>query len=649
MPAAPITFGPFSLDVAQRTLARDGQVVALPPKAFDLLVVLVESAGEVVAKDELMRRLWPDTFVEDGNLPVAVFTLRKALGELGETFVQTVPRRGYRFVGPVLRAEVPAQAPAASPAAPTEPSPSRPDQGPAPAAPPGPAADGPSAPPAAARSGSLGWGLVAAALLAGIVLLGVGYARRSAATPATAAVRSMAVLPFAVVDAGDGDEFVGQGLAADVAERLRTITSLAARPPSSSLKYGTDRAAAVDAGRALRADVVVTGTIRRTAHQVRITAEATRVADGARVWQLAADREDQAWLQAAGAVATDVAAALVPDLGADARLALSQALSVNEAAYRAYLEGLALGAQLTLRDVEAAAERFERAIAADPGFARAHAALAVHALLPTSAVPTPARLARAKAAARAALALDPGLAAAHAALGFIGALADHEWEAAGDALRHAVALAPTDPEVRLWYALHLGALARHDAAIQEADRALELDPTGARANFYRGFLLLMARRYDEAINQFRQTPLELGVVTQQVALGLAVAGAKRERFEQATRTLERIFTRAPSPQARVHLAFVKAEAGDRAAAARLLRAALAPPAPARTPRVMMAAAQACLGETDAAFENLFKAEEDGDLRIVFAGVDPTLDCARGDARFAALLAHLGLAHAAVRR
>ncbi|MEQ1730716.1 MAG: winged helix-turn-helix domain-containing protein [Vicinamibacterales bacterium] len=604
-PTPPAHFGPFVLDLDARALHRNGQPVALPPKAMELLVVLVQSAGTLVTKDDLMRRVWPDTFVEEGNLPVTVFTLRKALGDDGEQFIRTVPRRGYCFVGEIR------------------------DTRPAP-------------PAESARPRRLAVGALVAGLT--IALAGLGYAWSRSAPPPAGSIRSVAVLPFTLVDIDAANEYQGPGVAADVIARLTALPTVVVRPMSSSLKYGGE-GAAVEAGRALRADAVVTGTLRQMGGALRVSAQLTRVSDGARLWSLPASQELVPLLKASGLVADGIAATLVADLTTTAHATFVTPETASEEAYRSYLQGLALGSQMTAREVGTAVERFERAVAADPQFAAAHTALATYSLLPASTSPTPARIARARSAAEQALALQPDAAPAHAARAMALAIGEWKWDAAGDEFRQAIAARPNDPEHRLWHSLYLSALSRHDEAIKEVGLALELDPTGPRVNFYRGFLLLMARRYDDAISQFRQTPLELGVVTQQVAFGVAVANAKKARFDQARAALERIITRAPSPQARAHSAFVLAESGDRTQGEASLKAVLGDldQAGGRTPRVMIAATQACLGQMASAFESLEQAPVQGDSRIAFVNVDPALDCARTDPRFPELLERFGLA------
>jgi DNA-binding winged helix-turn-helix (wHTH) protein/Tfp pilus assembly protein PilF/TolB-like protein len=617
-----VEFGPFRLDVDNRILRRDGQLVALPPKAADLLAVLVAASGTVVSKDELLRRVWPDTFVEEGNLPVTIFALRKALGDDGERYIKTIPRRGYCFVADVRR---------------LDPAPDTPSDGPPPAAPPLPDATiadaGPSAP---------AWPRVAA-ILAGLAVvfagLGLGYRWFRSGPPAMATrVTSVAVLPFSVVDVGAADEYLGAGLAGDVVARLTDVPQLNVRPISSSLKYAGLGQDAIDAGRALRTDAVVTGSIRAVGSAFHVSAQMTRVSDGARLWSLPV--EDARLVDVGGIIADGVASGV--GLSDTSRAGLTRVRTASIDAYRLYLRGLSLGTQLTAREMAAALGRLEEAVAADPQYADAYAALATFAMLPVTPASTKEKVARARAAATRALELDERLGQAHASLAAALVWGDGNWDAAGPEFLRAIALRPNDPEVRLWHSIYLTALGRHDAALEEMRLALELDPTSPRLNLNRGMLLLMARRYDEAVAQFRRTPLEIGVVNQQVYFGIGVAHAKQARHDLAQAALRRATTRADEAQIGVYLAFVLAESGDRDGAARELERSLGELQGARAMRTMIGAAQACIGRMDEALGQLERAHAEGDTRILFANVDPVLDCARSDPRFAAFVRRLGL-------
>lgn len=616
-----VEFGPFRLDRSARVLSREGEEIPLPPKAMDLLLVLVEAPGTLLTKADLMERVWPDTFVEEGNLPVTVFALRKALGDEGSAYVRTVPRHGYSFVASVTTRDD-----AGGPS--SEPEPVRTQ----------PVAD-------AAREirvarQTVAWKYIAAAVAAAaLLLLSVPFIRTQSAVRADTPVQSVAVLPFTFNGADASDELLGAGLAGDISARLATLPQLVVRPLASTLKYDGSQSAALS--EALHVDAVLTGSLRPDGNALRLSAELVRVSDGARLWTLSASREERTLLDTAGRVANAVAAIAVPGLDDSLRVHVSKRLSDSEEAYRLYLAGLAVGSQMTPRAVAEATSRLEQAVEIDPSFAVAHAQLAALSLLPLSGAATTARVTSAREAAQRALRLDASLGLAHGVIGVATLLSSWDWVSAGDEFSRGLALTPHDSELRLWHAIYLSALSRHDDALREVDEALALDPTSPRSHYYRGMMLLMARRYDEAIAQFRLTPLELGIV-QQVYYGVGIANAKKTRYDLGHASLDRVGTRIDNAQLKAHQAFVLAESGDRPAAAAMLQSARTIDDGLRTPYTMFAAAEACIGEMDAAFAHLAQARDTGETRIVFANVDPILDCARSDPRFSSFLKSMRL-------
>jgi DNA-binding winged helix-turn-helix (wHTH) protein/TolB-like protein/Tfp pilus assembly protein PilF len=599
-------FGPFRLDPVGRVLRRDGALVPLPPKAVDLLVALVESAGEVVSKDDLMKRVWPDTFVEEGNLSVNIFTLRKTLGD--ET-IRTIPKRGYSFVAPVTRAG-PGVAAADEAAAP--------------------------APPTGARVSSSRLALVA--LLSGIIVVfTLSYVPTTREGPLTlpGRIQTVAVLPFSYAGLDPADEYLGPGFASAVANALAQQTQLIVRPMASTLKYGGAAQDPVEAGRGLSVAAVLRGSLRRDANQVHLDAELVRVDDGARLWDASLADGVAALPALERTVADAVAGALEPAVaGEPARR--SRPRTVDPDAYLAYLKGLDASQFMTPRDVEAAVDAFARAADGDDSFADAYSALGAFLTLPLNVQPTMAKYERGVAAARRALELDDRLPEPHLVLGRAAVVYEWDWAGAEREFRQAIALAPYDAEAHFWSALLFGATGRHEEALAEIRFAQQIDPSSPRISLYAGMLLLMARRYDEAIAQFRKTPIETGVTSQQNSLGMAVAQVKNGRVDEALATLDRLAGVGRPVQTlpwNAHRAWVLAAAGRAAEAQPIFATIEQSPDRLRPQHAVIAAAYACAGRMDLAFDRLDRAIEERDSRVIFLNVDPMLDCARSDPRF----------------
>lgn len=624
------SFGPYRLDAEKRVLlrsgARDGEIVPLPPKAVEVLLVLVESAGQLVEKGELISRVWPDTFVEEGNLSVNIFTLRKALGAPqgvdgdGE-YIKTIPRRGYAFVAQVTHNATGEVGPEVPPSV--------------------------LRPPAVIeRSGNTASFRTLVGLLL-IVIVGlsslsyVGTTRRGSVVVPDG-TQALAVLPFATSGGDPGDEHLGPGLASAVASRLVYLQKVIVRPVSSTLKYGDASQDPIEAGRALQVDAVLHGTLRRTGDSVHASATLVRVADGTRLWNWSTTTTMQELAQLQVVITDNVAQTLQPAATESERAAVTRSPGASPEAYEAYLRARSAGSQMSVRDVEQAIVDFTRATDLSPDYADGFSGLAAFLALPMNTAPTAEKYARGEAAARRALALNDTLSEPHTVLGRVAVVQRWDWPAAEREFKEAIARAPYDPEPHFWYALLFSANGRHDDALSEIRFALEADPTSPRANLYYGTLLLMARRYDDAIAQLKKSPIEMGVTNLQVYLTMAVAQARKGRLDQALATLDRASGRAPAlPQWMAHRAYILA-AANRPAEADALMVSLKESDSVRPIHTLMAGALACRGRMDEAMARLEQAYEERDSRIIFMAVDPILDCARRDTRFVALQAKMGL-------
>lgn len=633
-----LRFDTCEFDAAARVVRRDGVPIALPPKAFDLLAVLLEHRGHVVDKATLMARLWPDTFVEEGNLPVTVHALRKALGDAGDAYIRTVPRRGYCFTASVSVIEA-----TAAPGGATErPSGFAPGPG---EQPPTGATHSPEIADRAARPphGHAHWWTGAAALVAASLLAAVWIVPRlRLAGNDLAHVRSMAVLPFQTVGGTSrADEVVGTGFGASVATDLIGLDEVIVRPFTSSAKFVGPSEDVVEAGESLRVDAVLSGSIRLLGPNAQVSAALVRVADGARLWSHSTTAPASELARVERSLVEQLVGALEPD-GADAAAARLHRTPPAQAAFEAYLRARAAAGTWTVRETERALALYAESVDRDPAFADAHAGLAAMLVLPPANALSREAIARARESAARALALDPGLSEAQSAFGRAMLLDTWDWSGAERAFRAGIASAPYDAEPHVWYAQWLSARGLHDQALAEIRLAQDIDPTSPRVNLYVGTLLLAARRFEEGAAQLRKTPIEMGVVNQQVYLGTAVAFAKQQRWNEALAVTERMIRTAPSGPALAYKAYVLAEAGRADEADSLLANLARQGGSRRTPHIVLAAGYACRARMDEAFAHLDAAYEDRDPRVLFLKVDPMLDCLRQDRRYAAAVRRIGL-------
>ena len=563
LPRESIEFGGFRLDPVRRVLWREGDVVALTPKALDVLAALTEQPGAVVTKDELMRRVWPDTFVEEANLTVHVSALRKTLGAQpgGGPWIETVPRRGYRYVGPPPR-------------------------------------------------------------------------------PTAAFPRSLAVLPFAALDARAADDHLGLGMADALITRLGRSGQILVRPTSAVMPY----AHATEAGRAgreLSVDAVLEGKVQRAGDRVRVTAQLVRVGDGTTLWADTLDEPFTGLFHVQDALSARLEKALALKLGAAAPPPSPPAADAE--AYRSYLRGRYFWNKLTGPWLRKALGEFRAAVDRDPGFARAWAGLADTQVMLTLfglAPPAPGWPVARQAAERA-VALDPDVSEARVSLGYVKLFQDWDWAGAGAELRRAVALSPASAEARQWHALLLGMSGRFAEALEEVARAQELDPLSLTVNTNAGLLLYLRQQYEPEVEQHRRT-LELDPDYAPAHWALGLAYAQQGRHDEAIAAHRRaVELWEGSALFKAVLGRSYALAGRRAEAEAVLRDLEGDGGDGRVSPYHLAILHALLGDHERALQRLQESLARRDHWLVWVKVDPILEPLRADPRFDAVARAVG--------
>jgi DNA-binding winged helix-turn-helix (wHTH) protein/TolB-like protein/Flp pilus assembly protein TadD len=610
----PYAFGPFLLDTRERRLLRDGKVVPLTLKAFDLLQVLVENPGHLLHKEELLRRVWPDAIVEENNLTVTISALRKALGE-GPTdrqYIETVPRRGYRFVADFRASTEPTQ--------PTEPTVT--DRGPW---------------QRRTRAFALG-GAVLAVLAAAIVAWGW---KRS--TPATGGpVRSMAVLPFRSLT--DDGEYLGLGMADALITRLGR-THLLVRSTGAVQKYTVPGLDPVTVGRDLQVDSVLEGSIQTAGDRLRTTVRLLRVSDGSTLWAGTFDERLPDIFSVQDSISQRVAGALELELTEAQRSLLTRRDTSDSEAYQLYLRGRFFWNKRSRDGFERGAAYFRQAAEQDPAYALAYTGLAdshigmtfYHYAPPQTAMPL------ARAAALRALEIDESLAEAHASLAHVKTNYEWDWAEAERLSRKAIALEPGYATAHQWFGIHyLAPMGRLEEAIGETRRARQLDPLSPVFNAFVGAALYFARRHDEAIDECRKT-IDLHPDFGVAHWYLGRAYLQQGRHQEALAELRKAVTLSGgSPLMKGTLGVGYAVAGDRAAAERTRDELEKLRAESYASALDLAGIQAALGDRESAFRWLDQAAAERAFHLIYLKVWPELDPLREDPRFDALIRRLGL-------
>jgi DNA-binding winged helix-turn-helix (wHTH) protein/TolB-like protein/Flp pilus assembly protein TadD len=524
-------FGPFRIDTANRLLLRVGKPVPLKPKVIDTLLLLVENSGRVLEKDELIQALWPDSFVEEGNLTQNIYVLRKALngGAEGASYIETIPRRGYRFAAQVK--ELPFEESGALPAARGEilPVNETREQATRPSADEKPESSFAN-PSTSSLAGSARlprrWVLIASVLLIGLAA-SIGYyllssqAKRSGTN---AEIKSLAILPFKPLSIEAADEYMGQGMADALITKLSNSRQITVRPTSVVLRYSAVGEDPLAAGRDLGVEAVLDGKVQRAGDRVRVTVQLLRVADGASLWAETYDEKFTDIFAVQDSISAQAARSLMLQLTGSERALMRKHYTENAAAYEAYLQGRYFWSKRNAAGFKKGIEYFQRAIEIDPNYALAYAGLAdCYIRLNEYGVPMAQEaVPRGRAAVMKALKIDDALSEAHATLAFI--KFRHDWDFAGadQEFRRALQLDANYSEAHQWYAFYLLAVGRPLEAGAEMKRAQELDPLSISFNSNLALYLFFTHQFDQSIQQCRKTlDMEPNFIQTRVTLGLS--------------------------------------------------------------------------------------------------------------------------------
>jgi TolB-like protein/DNA-binding winged helix-turn-helix (wHTH) protein/Tfp pilus assembly protein PilF len=638
-----LRFSVFEVDLRTGELRKQGLKVKLQGQPFQVLAMLLERPGELVTREEIREKLWPeDTFIDfEHSVNSSIKRLREALGDdaAAPRFIETLARQGYRFIAPV------------EPHHPLTPSSER--RG----------ANADSPPASGGGQGVVAVGAIhesplrrhwAVAVASGLVVAVVAVlfalntaglrdrvvtsvgARRAVPLPR---IEAIAVLPFENLSHDPEQEYFADGMTEALITDLGKISALRVISRTSVMRYKKTDKPLPQIGRELNVDAVVEGTVQRSGDRVRITANLLHAPTDRHLWAETYERDLRDVLVLQDEVTRSIASEIQIKVTPNEQVRLAGARAVNPEAHRLYLIGRFLWNKRTEEGFKQAINNFQRAIEIDPNYASAYAGLAdAYNLLgdwgylpPRDAYP------KAKAAAQKALQIDDASAEAHTSLAYAHFEYDWDWAACEKEFKRAIELNPNYATAHHWYSEYLSAMKRHAEAVAEGQRAQELDPLSPIISDCLACRYLFTRQYDEAIRRFRDTVSlfpEFAVAYGDLA-GTYMANGTYQEAIVAHQKARSLSGASATEVAAIGEAYAKG--GIRGYYLWELRRLREESRHRYVRAEAFAYLYAGLGEKDQAFAYLEKAYQDRDWHLTLLQIGPGFDPLRSDPRFQDLL------------
>jgi len=635
-----VRFGVFELDLKNGETRKAGLKIKLQPQPFKVLAILASRPGEIVTREEIQHEVWgSETFVDfDRGLNVCIQQIRAMLGDDPDAprYIETLPKRGYRFLVPVGQVEFVGGPGAMEAARPPSVSDTAFDK------------RSPQKSGAAREFSRLG---VAVAILLGVGALAaalyfvVHKARlaRQEAKP----IRSLAVLPLANFSGDPEQQYFADGMTEALTAELGEIRGLRVPSRTSVMLYKRENKPLRQIAQELDVDALVEGSVMRSGDRVRVTVQLLDGSNDQHLWGQSYERDSRDVLALQHDLAGAIAEEMKVNLTTAEREHLKHTSEVNPEAYAAYLHGRFYWYKRTNDGFRKSIQYYEQAIADDPKYAPAYAGLAdAYALLgssPNDALPPNRAMPKAKAAAKQALQIDDGLAEAHASLDYVSAVYDWDWATAEKEFQRAIDLNPNYAGAHEWYAGFLAARGRQSEALIEMKRARDADPLLVLMHAALAEALYYSRRYDEVIAQCQQT-LELDPDYPLAHFHLGRAYMAKSMYPEAIAEYQKAqASLGETPALVMAIGYANAKAGNIAAAQKALDELHAQSKRRYVPALYFGAIYTGLGDSNNGMTWLEKAYQEHSDYLIFLNVDPMADSLRSNPRFQLLLQKIGIA------
>jgi DNA-binding winged helix-turn-helix (wHTH) protein/TolB-like protein/Flp pilus assembly protein TadD len=485
-------FEGYRLDAEPAGLWREGQLISLPPKVLEMLILLVAKQGEIVTREELLDAVWPDTHVEEGNIKYTVSLLRKALGK---ELVQTIPRRGYRFVAKVSTAPANGEGTATRSVGDMMP----PE-----------IAKGADASPVerAEIDKTVSRRLLLLAVLA-VLLTAAGlgiwwkFWKNSPAAKGNG-IKSVAVLPLKNLNDDEATKAVSLGLTSSLISRLGTLNRFLVRPLDAVEGYAKNGGDAIQFAQKLKVDSVLEGSIQTVDQRIKVNVRLLDVRTGGQIWTATFVETENDVFKLQDKLAAQVANSLVTRMTQQEQSLLASKSADNPDAYRAYARGRAILDRKNPDLFEKAIDEFQRSLALDPAYALAYAGLADAFLAKTNLLSNEEAgeaFQKAERYAQKALELGEESAEVYTALARVKRVHYWDWEGAEKDFRRAIQINPNQAEAHRYLAQMLSFLGRHDEAIIEINHAIEINPISPAITTAQFSILESRGEYEQALKR----------------------------------------------------------------------------------------------------------------------------------------------------
>lgn len=617
-------FGSFEVDFRAGELLKNGRKIRLQDQPLHVLAMLLEKPGEVVTREELRQKLWPgDTFVDfDHGLNNAINRLRDALSDSAEVprFIETLPRRGYRFIASVETLPATAPPEAATITSPASPALSH-----------------------VASANRYTYKLTAAAALVLIVVFAWKFAESRRATSASAppTIHSIAVLPLENLTGDPSQEYFADGMTDELTTNLARIHSLRVISRSTMMRYRNNQKSSPQIARELKVDAIIEGSVVRSGDKVRITTQLIDTRQDTHLWAQSYERRIDDILEVQDSIALDIASQVKANLSPGEREYFATRASIRPDAYDDFLRGRSELGKQNLDAIKKSTEYFRRAIESDPQYAPAYSGLAdsfsllvnYQGLLANDGFP------RAKDAALKAIELDPSSPEAHDSLALVKHHYDWDWSGAEAEYKIALQLQPNFARTHLRYAELLSNTGRHTQALEEIRHAEELDPLSMVIHTNVGRVLYHARRYDESIGVLQKAAaIDPNRLYTHIFLGMAYDA--KGMCPEATSEFQVAdgFTGGREGVGAAHMYATCHKPQD---ARRVLAILAGPSSDPVQDWFFVAGVYAALGDKDRAFEWLDKAVRHRDFFLTEMQGHPYMDPLRSDPRFRDVVRRIG--------